>query len=147
MLNGDHVWNQYVKKNLKKDYKEGKKSRVKNAYGGGPNIRGVNGAKVMRALAFNIMDVKQLLDYTIFVDVEQETQLDRRIYRDQETRGYSRSAIIYQWENHALPCYENYIYPYKNKADFIFRNDHRADEDFQELMKSIQLALSNIATP
>ena len=64
MLNGDHVWNQYVKKNLKKDYKEGKKSRVKNAYGGGPNIRGANGAKVMRALAFNIMDVKQLLDYT-----------------------------------------------------------------------------------
>jgi uridine kinase len=96
---------------------------------------------------FHYAGVKQLLDYTIFVDVEQETQLDRRIYRDQETRGYSRSAIIYQWENHALPCYENYIYPYKNKADFIFRNDHRADEDFQELMKSIQLALSNIATP
>jgi uridine kinase len=96
---------------------------------------------------FHYAGVKQLLDYTIFVDVEQETQLDRRIYRDQETRGYSRSAIIYQWENHALPCYENYIYPYKNKADFIFRNDHRADEDFQELMKSILLALCNIATP
>ena len=96
---------------------------------------------------FHYAGVKQLLDYTIFVDVEQETQLDRRIYRDQETRGYSRSAIIYQWENHALPCYENYIYPYKNKADFIFRNDHRADEDFQELMKSIQSALTNIETP
>lgn len=96
---------------------------------------------------FHYEGVKKLLDYTIFVDVEHETQLDRRIYRDQETRGYSRSAIIYQWENHALPCYENYIYPYKNKADFIFRNDHRADKDFQELMKSIQSTVTNIETP
>jgi len=96
---------------------------------------------------FHYAGVKQLLDYTIFVDVEQETQLDRRIYRDQETRGYSRSAIIYQWENHALPCYENYIFPYKNTADFVFRNDHRADEDFQELMISIQSSLTNLETP
>lgn len=58
MLNGDHVWNLYVKKNMKKDYRDGKKSK------GRGGINGKANANVMRALSFNIMDVKQLLDYT-----------------------------------------------------------------------------------
>jgi uridine kinase len=86
---------------------------------------------------FHYERANSLLDYTIFVDVDYDIQLDRRIYRDQETRGYSRSDIIYQWENHALPCYKSYILPYKNRANFIYRNDHRADEDFQKLTVSM----------
>ncbi|MFN5652437.1 MAG: uridine kinase, partial [Flavobacteriia bacterium] len=64
------------------------------------------------------------LDFSIFVDVDHATQLDRRIYRDQETRGYKRSEIIYQWENHVLPCYEQFIEPYRNNAHFVYCNDH-----------------------
>lgn len=82
---------------------------------------------------FHYPTVFNTLKYSVFVDVDHEIQLDRRIYRDQETRGYKRSDILYQWENHVLPCYENYIEPYKSNADFIFRNDHRADEDFDKL--------------
>ena len=93
---------------------------------------------------FHYSGVKKLLDYTIFVDVEHEIQLDRRIYRDQETRGYSRADIIYQWENHALPCYNNFILPYKNSADFIYRNDHHADEDFNQLISSMELKVLNL---
>ena len=93
---------------------------------------------------FHYLGVKKLLDYTIFVDVEHEIQLDRRIYRDQETRGYSRSDIIYKWENHALPCYNNYILPHKSSANFIYRNDHHADEDFNQLISLIKLKVLNL---
>jgi len=82
---------------------------------------------------FHYPTVFNTLKYSVFVDVDHEIQLDRRIYRDQETRGYKRSDILYQWENLVLPCFENYIEPYKSNADFIFRNDHRADEDFDKL--------------
>ena len=82
---------------------------------------------------FHYKEVFKSLDYSIFVDVDHATQLDRRIYRDQETRGYSREDILYQWENHVLPCYSNFIEPYKNTSDFIFRNDQHADEDFKIL--------------
>jgi hypothetical protein len=51
MLNGDHVWNLYVKKNLKRDHDKKSKGR-----GGG--VKGKANVNVMRALAFNIMDVK-----------------------------------------------------------------------------------------
>jgi uridine kinase len=90
---------------------------------------------------FHYQQVFNALDYTIFVDVDHEIQLDRRIYRDQETRGYKRSDILYQWENHVLPCYEQFIDPYRDKASFIFRNDLNADSDFDELQKSIQQIL------
>ena len=95
---------------------------------------------------FNYKEVFKSLDYSIFVDVDHATQLDRRIYRDQETRGYSREDILYQWENHVLPCYSNFIEPYKNTSDFIFRNDQHADEDFKILsdkLATVKLAFSS----
>lgn len=90
---------------------------------------------------FHYEGVRELLDFSIFVDVDPDVQLDRRLYRDQETRGYTREAIIYQWENHVLPCFENYLYPYKDNADFIFRNDQNADTDFTALEQEIKSRL------
>lgn len=83
-------------------------------------------------------EVFKQLDFSIFVDVDHATQLDRRIYRDQETRGYKRTEIIYQWENHVLPCYEQYIEPYRDAASFIYANDHRADADFLRLSEQLR---------
>jgi len=90
---------------------------------------------------FHYEGVKNALDYSIFVDVEPGTQLDRRLYRDQESRGYSRESILYQWDNHVKPCYENYLLPYQKQADFSFRNDSRADYDFDLLTKEIESKL------
>jgi len=87
---------------------------------------------------FHYEGVKERLDFSVYVDVDHETQLDRRIYRDQETRGYSREDIIYQWDNHVIPCYENYILPYKDSADFVFRNDHRSEEDFEKMLSALK---------
>jgi len=86
---------------------------------------------------FHYEKVFEKVDFSIFVDVDHQTQLDRRIYRDQETRGYKRSEIIYQWDHHVLPCYQDYIEPYKGQAHFVFRNDHRADADFEQLFHAL----------
>lgn len=93
---------------------------------------------------FHYQKVKALLDYSIFIDVHPSTQLDRRLYRDQETRGYSREAILYQWDNHVLPCYDKYLMPYKKEANFIFRNDIHADEDFVELTQELDKRLVKV---
>ena len=86
---------------------------------------------------FHYQKVFEKLDFSIFVDVDHQTQLDRRIYRDQETRGYKRSEIIYQWDNHVMPCYQNFIEPYIEQAHFVFRNDQHADEDFIQLFHKL----------
>lgn len=91
--------------------------------------------------SFHYEAVRSRFDYAIFIDVDLDVQLDRRLYRDQETRGYSRDAILYQWRNHVVPCYESYLLPYQHGADFQFRNDHRSDEDFEVLIQSINTRL------
>jgi uridine kinase len=91
---------------------------------------------------FHYPKVRELLDYSVFIEVDPKIQLDRRLYRDQETRGYSREAILYQWENHVLPCYDNYLLPYQKDADFLFRNDSNADADFNALTEEITQRLA-----
>lgn len=86
---------------------------------------------------FEYERVLSALDFSIFVEVAPNIQLDRRIYRDQDNRGYSREDIIYQWDNHVIPCYENHLLPYVGAADFIFRNDQHADTDFEYLIKKL----------
>lgn len=93
---------------------------------------------------FYFKKVKELLDYSIFIDVHPSTQLDRRLYRDQETRGYSREAILYQWNNHVLPCYDQYLMPYKKEANFIFRNDTHADDDFEKLIEALDQRMTKL---
>jgi uridine kinase len=92
--------------------------------------------------SFHYEDVKKMIDFSVFIDVDLSVQLDRRLYRDQETRGYSHEAIMYQWKNHVLPCYLNYLEPYKDEAHFIFRNDVHAEEDFVSLVKQIDEKLA-----
>ncbi|MBB79302.1 MAG: uridine kinase [Crocinitomicaceae bacterium] len=87
---------------------------------------------------FHYEGVNNQLDYTIFINVDAQTQLERRLNRDQKSRGYTRESILYQWENHVAPCYAKYILPYKKRADFEFRNDSNADNDFNLLIKEIE---------
>ncbi|MEX2485564.1 MAG: AAA family ATPase [Brumimicrobium sp.] len=83
---------------------------------------------------FEYEKVYKMLDFSIFVDVDPAIQLDRRIYRDQESRGYTRSEILYQWENHVIPCYDQFLAPHETKADFIYHNDSRSESDFKRLL-------------
>jgi uridine kinase len=79
---------------------------------------------------FYYEEVKKLLDFTIFMEV------------DPTTRGYSREAIIYQWENHVLPCYKQFLLPFEHEADFRFHNDSRADDEFERLMYELNLLIA-----
>jgi len=91
---------------------------------------------------FHYEEVRELIDFSIFMEVDPSTQLDRRLYRDQETRGYSREAILYQWDNHVLPCFQNYLLPYEHDADFRFHNDSRADDEFERLMYDLNMLIA-----
>jgi len=88
-------------------------------------------------------EIRNLLELTIFVQLDPEIQLQRRILRDSQTRGYSMDEILYQWENHVLPCYENYIQPYQRHANYFFRNDQHIDEDFEKIKMGIYAKLKD----
>ena len=83
---------------------------------------------------FHYPGVQERIDFSVFVDVNMDTQLKRRVHRDEKSRGYKKEDIIYQWNNHVTPCYKEFILPYREKASFIFRNDQNAEVDFKSLM-------------
>ena len=78
------------------------------------------------------------MDFSIYINVDPKHQLSRRIMRDEKTRGYSKDAIRYQWNEHVLPCFEKYILPFEPCADFVFNNDDRSKEEFKKLIKALE---------
>jgi uridine kinase len=92
---------------------------------------------------FHYPEVQEMLDFSVFIDVDHKIQLDRRLYRDQETRGYSREAILYQWNNHVLPCFDQFLAPYQKNADFSFRNEEDFDGEYSRLQAVIHGKISS----
>ncbi len=87
---------------------------------------------------FHYEEIREVIDYSVFIDVDHKIQLDRRLYRDQESRGYTRDEILYQWNNHVLPCFEQYLAPYQKIADFSFRNEDDFEGEYERLHQAIQ---------
>ena len=92
---------------------------------------------------FNYDVIVNHLDYIVFIDLSLEVQLERRINRDVKQRGYAMEDVMYQWDNHVVPCYNQYVLPHKHKADFIYHSDERSAEEFKRLIQVLSSKLKN----
>ena len=72
---------------------------------------------------FYFPDVSTLLDLKVFIDAKDKVKLQRRIKRDNEERGYDLTDVMYRWENHVTPTYNQFIRPYKKIADVVIPNN------------------------
>lgn len=78
---------------------------------------------------FHFKEIAELFDMKIFMDADEEITLNRRISRDEIERGYTRDMVMYQWVNHVLPAYKQFLLPYKNSCHkIIMNNKHVADD-------------------
>ncbi len=82
--------------------------------------------------------IKSRLDYSVFLEVDEERQLERRLKRDSEERNYKRDDILYQWKYHVTPAYQNFILPYKAESDLIISNTADFDKNLEELEETIR---------
>ena len=95
---------------------------------------------------FYYKNFQKLIDRKIFVDVDQNVGLKRRIKRDLEERGYDKNNVLYKYNNHVIPSYNKYILPYKNDADLIVnntKNDNEAAKLTLDYIKNEFQALNN----
>ncbi len=82
---------------------------------------------------FHYKELASLFDLRVFMDAEEEITLNRRLKRDMKHRGYTHEMIMYQWENHVLPAYKQFLLPYKDAAHLIIENNsHVADDIIRE---------------
>jgi len=88
---------------------------------------------------FYFKEISELLDLKVFIDAKEHIKLKRRIIRDQVERGYDLTDVLYRWENHVFPTYEQFIKPSKADADLIIPNNrhfHRGLEVVKSFLKT-----------
>ncbi len=60
-----------------------------------------------------------MMDLKIFVDLDNDLRLARRVYRDIIERGREMETIVKRYHQFVKPAYSQYIYPTKKFADIL----------------------------
>lgn len=78
-------------------------------------------------------------DLTIFVDVDMDLALLRRIQRDLIERGRTIASITEQYLNYVRPAYFEHIEKIKTNSDVVIKNNRSTEELIKETQKVIEL--------
>ena len=68
-------------------------------------------------------DVRTLLDTTVFLEVDDQTAIDRRMARDCRDRGRAPSAVRAQYARDVRPMFERYVHPTARWAELTLSGD------------------------
>lgn len=71
---------------------------------------------------YHYENIDELFDYRIFIDAATEIALERRLGRDLIERGYSEEDVLYKWDNHVMPSYNEYLLPHRLRCDKTIDN-------------------------
>ncbi len=91
-----------------------------------PEIKVINPAPViiveglfvnMHAKLYNHFDLK------VFVEAKDHLKIIRRIKRDRIERNYPLDDVLYRYQHHVQPAYEQYILPFMHTADIVINNN------------------------
>ena len=110
---------------IKKEYTFGNPNAI-------PRMLEIKPASIIIVEGLFIMHFKEiaaLLNLRVFVDVEEDVALQRRLRRDLLERGYSHDDVMYKWVNHVMPAYKEFLLPYKNDCDKLVINNTNEPAD------------------
>lgn len=82
------------------------------------------------------------MDLKIFVDVDSDTRLARRIRRDIANRGRSINSILDQYESTVKPSHDAFIYPTKAEADIIIPRGAENEPAIELVLQHLKTKLS-----
>ena len=80
-------------------------------------------------------------DLKLYIEAELEVMLKRRLDRDSKERGMTKEQIEYQWTEHVLPAYRDYLLPYRENVDLIIVNNTHFDRSFEVLTNHLDRLL------
>ena len=69
--------------------------------------------------ALSDAQLRQLYDWSVYLDVPEELRLQRRLERDTTERGRSREAALTQYEQQTRPNHVRYVVPCKTHAALV----------------------------
>jgi len=82
--------------------------------------------------------IRNLLDFTVFLDVPEAQRLERRVGRDQVERGRSEASIRAQFESTVAPMHRQFVQPSAEHADIVLDGTRPIDALAQELAARVR---------
>lgn len=80
---------------------------------------------------FHYEEIRDQLDLRVYIEAREEIKLTRRLKRDKDERGYPEDVVMYQWHNHVMPSYKQYLQPYRDMSDVIITNNTSFDKGLE----------------
>ena len=74
-------------------------------------------------LVFYWEKIRSLFDLSVFIDAKDLIKVKRRIIRDAKERGYDLDDVLYRYEHHVTPFYEQFLEPLKKDVNLIIPNN------------------------
>src|SRR6478609_1068286 len=87
-------------------------------------------------------EIEKELDLKIFIEAKDYVKLGRRIKRDQVERGYDVDDVLYRYQHHVMPVYEQLIEPLKHNADIVIPNNSHFDRALAVLVGYLKTKIS-----
>lgn len=84
-------------------------------------------------------EIRRLMDVKIFVEAKENIKIARRIQRDRLERNYPLEDVLYRYQYHVSPSYEQYIAPYKELCDIVILNNYNFINAFKIIKSFIKL--------
>ena len=76
-------------------------------------------------------NIRNFFDLTIFLDVDVNLRIKRRIKRDLVERGRKKLDVLERFEKMINPMHEEFVEPTKNYAKLIFKDNIQHDLLYQ----------------
>lgn len=89
-------------------------------------------------LVLHSQRVRELLDLSVFVDVDSDTRLCRRLRRDVQERGRDVQGVLAQYERTVKPSFDAFCRPSKQFADIVVPRGVENGKAIQVLIDAVQ---------
>ena len=90
-------------------------------------------------MVFYWAKLRNLIDFSVFVEADELIKVKRRIIRDAKERGYDLDDVLYRYEHHVAPFYREHLEPLKKEVDIIIPNNL----DFRKGLKIVESFIIN----
>jgi len=94
-------------------------------------------------LIFSKAQLRELMDYRVFIDTPPDICFIRRLKRDIEERGRTVDSVIRQYTETVRPMYLEFIEPSKQYADILISGEGKNSEAIDIMITKINALLHN----
>ncbi len=82
-------------------------------------------------------EVRALLDLKVFVAIDEETALSRRIERDVRDRGRTKESVLLQYKTKVVPNFERYVRPTKDYAHVVLNGLDPVEQSAEKIRAAL----------